>query len=194
MLSLIKSRAGSKMLREADRMVTYDHVYDLFCEKNLEEACDELERHAEIYLEYEPKSFIDLEEIDFEEVWTLHPAYMSVLRSLTWHDPDTATTLNKKLEEMGYEVTDVENKDAFEYAYTEWFHRNEPMINRIENWALGVPEEGYSHVERARYDRMQEIFLARQEARVAEEASKYDLFLMECQGLPAAMEVGSRYE
>jgi hypothetical protein len=191
MLNLIKSRAGSKMIREADRMVTYDRIYDLFCANNLEEVCEEIERHAEIYLEYQPKSFIDLSEIDFEDVATLGPVYMNVLRSLTWHDPETATTLNQRLEAMGYTVTDVENKDAFEYAYTDWFHRNEPMINHIENWALGVPEEGYSHFERARYDRMQKIVLER----IAKEASTYDLFLKECQGLPSAMESsGARYE
>jgi len=186
MLALIKSRAGSKMAREADRMITYDHVYELFCANKLEEACQQLERHAEIYLEYQPKSFITLKEIDFDQLESLHPVYINVLLSLTCNDPEVAR-LNDRVRELTPFI-DLDNKDVFEYAYTDWFHRNEPTINHMENWALGVPEEGYSFSERERYERAQEVARKwREKKQMDELAFEHQLFMKELNGLGAAM-------
>jgi hypothetical protein len=142
---LIRERAGSRMLREAEEMETYNNANALFKEakeKCVEEAFTQIKHFKERYpiLETEiPMGFISLREIaqiDLIELHELPRIYVDMLRSLTWNDEIAGSILNRMIEDWWGALSDVENGDAFDHAYAEWF--NERASHDLDDAVEGL--------------------------------------------------------
>jgi hypothetical protein len=146
---LIRERAGSKMLREAEQVNAYNRAQDLFSEgtqHDLEMAGREINRFHQLYppLEKEfPMDFITLSEvarINLKELEQLPWIYVDMLRVLTCRDTVAAELVDKMLKESPAaawrpnHAVGIEAKDAFNHVYTGWHQANETFIRETRNW------------------------------------------------------------
>jgi len=161
---LIRARAGSKMLREAEQVNAYVMVHEFMCEENSVEAGLKIRQFHEEYpvLEKEilmsPITLDEVELIDSKELQDLPWIYLYMLRALTWTNELAAQKVNELIKASpaqawrGPFIGVVDNKDIFEYIYTKWYRDNETLLNATTNWV-----EGHASIQFERYKRVQAI-------------------------------------
>jgi hypothetical protein len=165
---LIRANAGSKMVREAEKMIAYDYVNELLSEQQQSEAIQRMSRFLMEYPVPEKESqpnllnFSEVAQIDFKDLQEIPSIYLEILRSLTWDNNTTAGFVNEAISQALKAVyrspltNAVSNKDAFEYVYTKWYQENESSINSSNKWAFGMDfDEEASLAEKDRYFRAQ---------------------------------------
>ena len=167
---LIRERAGSKMVREAEQVNIYTWANECLGEDGGDAYVANQAKHFfETYpvLEIErPQSTITLSDVmkmsdkDIEELpWV----YVDMLRSITTRSDGAIYVLITKLKrspatawrEPIDDIT-VSNEDVFEYSYTRWYKDMEPTIKKINTLAFGTSLDDYhvahSQAMKDRYD------------------------------------------
>jgi hypothetical protein len=135
LFQLIRARAGSKMLREAESINMYDEIWE-YMDENQMQAVDRAKQFHEHYPVPEvetPMTPMTMEEIctmDPKELQELPWVYVYVLQTLTGHDELTGRILNDLLScspAAAWRLplaAGVSNADAFPHVYDEWLKHN----------------------------------------------------------------------
>jgi hypothetical protein len=178
---LIRERAGTKMLREAEQVNIYNWIQELLCEGLTHDVGEQVEYFFKHYppLAIEmPQGAITLSEvvqIDKNELEQLPWIYVDMLRTLAADDGVTDLMLDEMLKTSPAAAwreplkDAVANKDIFEYTYTDWYKHNGHLVNSL-NWdCKGISPDDEAAVEKQRiederFDRIQEIIKQRKEA------------------------------
>ena len=166
---LIRARAGSKMIREAEQVNVYDVVEELCLEENPVEASRIIRQFHQDYPILDKEVLMssiridEVDRIDSKELQELPWIYVYILRALTWTNELAAEGVNEKIKASpaqawrGPFIEVVDNKEIFDYIYTRWYQQNEVLLNYTTKWAIGVDYQANSAVELARYKRVQAI-------------------------------------
>ena len=155
---LIRERAGSEMLRQADAMKMYDQVSDLLSDNLPAQAFDlGMEFHNEYPMEapFIPMVMINLVEIcaatdkDLQELpWI----YVHMLETLVSHDDLAVKVLKERLEASPAAAwrqplpEGVSNADAFTHIFNEWLSPND-WIESFESWATRHTENDFTDLD-----------------------------------------------
>lgn len=136
LFQLIRARAGSKMLREAESINVYNEISELIDQNQLHSAVDRAKQFHEHYPVPEvetPMTSVKMEEIctiDPKDLQELPWVYVHMLQTLTGHDELTGRVLNDLLScspaaAWRLPLTEgVSNADAFQHVYDEWRQHN----------------------------------------------------------------------
>jgi len=170
---LIREKAGTKMLREAEQVNVYNWVSELISmvaegPDMMKNAKNQVEQFLKTYpiLETEipmtPILFEEVSLMDEDEVAQLPWIYVHMLRSLTMSGEAT-TLLDEKLNNSYANAwrqplpEGVTNEDAFEYIYTQWYQDNRVLIRSITSEVCEAPpcDHEFSKIQNDRYDRVQ---------------------------------------
>ena len=148
---LIRRRAGTKMLRDAEGIIAYDIIDTYLSEEYTDKACEIAETFHNSYpllKNEEPMTVIMLEEIlliNPKELEQLPWVYVDMLRTLTWNDPDAGALLNEMLQSSPAAAwrlpldTTVPNEFAFKKTIDDWWTNNGSLVVNVNSWALGIP-------------------------------------------------------
>jgi hypothetical protein len=145
---LIRDRAGSKMLRQAESINMYEQVSD-YLDDYLDDS--HIDATIQLYKDFEIKypsvteshmGAIWLDEIqnmDEYELQTLPWIYVHMLETLVSHDPLAVSLLSQKLASSPaaawrIPLTDVAAEDSFTHIYEEWLAAN-PWIQSFTELA-----------------------------------------------------------
>jgi len=142
---LIRARAGTKMLRQAESIIMYDQASNYLDETYLEHAVEVFNKFEADYPPFPeiPMGSISLDEIqtmDANDLKNLPWIYVFMLQTLAAHDPDASNLLNQKLaasRAAAWRIPLQEGiapADAFKHTYDEWVYVN-PWIESFAVWA-----------------------------------------------------------
>ena len=151
--NLIRSRAGSKMLRQAESINMYNQVSDYLDDSQIDAAIQLYRKFEENYpigteLHMGSIWFHEIETIDEKELEMLPWVYVHMLEALTGHNIASANLLAHKLAASPaseWRVPLPENlapADAFTHIYEEWLDAN----RWIESFTLLATAENFSEV------------------------------------------------
>ncbi len=146
---LIRQRAGTKMLRQAESMLMYDQASDYLDESHLGHAMEIFNKFEADYPPFPetPMGFISLSEIeamDENDLKTLPWIYVFMLQSLTGHEPIATNLLSQKLAASPAAAwriplqEGIAPADAFKHTYDEWLYVN-PWIESFAVWVNADP-------------------------------------------------------
>ena len=143
--NLIRSRAGSKMLRQAESINMYEQVSDYLDDSHIDASiqlyktfeanypnCTESHMGA-IWLD-------EIQNMDAYELQTLPWIYVHMLETLVSHDPFASNFLKQKLAASPAAAwriplpEGIAPADAFKHTYAEWLYVN-PWIESFAVWA-----------------------------------------------------------
>ena len=148
---LIRRRAGSKMLRDAEGIIAYDKVNSYLSEGMTVDACKVAESFHKSYplLEREEAmTVIMIDEILYinaKELAAIPWVYVDMLRTLTWNDSYAGALLNDILKRSSAAAwrlpldTTVPNEFAFKKTIDDWWTKNGSLVVNMKSWALGIP-------------------------------------------------------
>jgi hypothetical protein len=149
---LIRQRAGTKMLRDAEGINAYDTIAYYLSECDTERAIDVAEAFHTAYpvLEKEEGMTVimldEVMEIDPEDLKWLPWIYVDMLRALTWNDLYSAALLNQMLMKSPAAAWRLPldtgpNEYAFQKTIDDWWLKNRDMVNNVKSWVFGVPSD-----------------------------------------------------
>lgn len=132
--NLIRSRAGSKMLRQAESINMYEQVSDYLDNSHID-ASIQLYREFEIKYPSVTESHMgaiwldEIQNMDAYELQCIPWIYVHMLETLVSHDPVATSFLKEKLAASPaaawrIPLPDVP-EDAFKHIYEEWLAANE---------------------------------------------------------------------
>jgi len=140
---MIRDRAGSKMLRQAEQINTFNHVNSLFNDK-ASILINNVWKLYPVLDEETPMSFITFSEVSRikeKELEGLPWIYVDMLRVLTWQDKFSSRLVNEMIDKSPAAAwriplaPGVDNKDAFEYTYSRWYEENRNLVRSASEWA-----------------------------------------------------------
>jgi hypothetical protein len=156
--NLIRERAGSEMLRQAESMKMYDQVSDFLSDNLTSEALDlAMEFHKNYPREapFTPMGHINLLEvcsIADKELETLPWIYVHMLETLVSQDDLASKVLKEKLAASPAAAwrmptpEGVSNGDAFAHIFNEWVSQN-GWVESFESWATRHDEDDYADLD-----------------------------------------------
>ena len=159
--NLIRERAGSEMLRQAEAMKMYDQVSDYLGDNLPAQAIDlAMEFHKEYPMEAPviPMVMINLLEIcssTDKDIQELPWIYVHMLETLVSHDDLASKVLKQRLETSPAAAwrqplpEGVSNADAFTHIFDEWVSKNE-WIESFETWASRHDEDDFADLDMCR--------------------------------------------
>ena len=136
LFQLIRARAGSKMLREAESINVYNEISELIDQNQLHSAVDRAKQFHEHYPVPEvetPMTSVTTGEIctmNAKDLQELPWVYVHMLQTLTGHDELTGRILNDLLSSSPAAAwrlplpAGLSNAEAFPHVYNEWLEHN----------------------------------------------------------------------
>jgi hypothetical protein len=144
--NLIRDRAGTKMLRQAESINMYDQVSDYLGDSHIDVAID-IFKTFETNYSLSPETQMsaiwlhEIQKIDSKELQELPWVYVYMLQALSGHDPESAKILKEQLAASPAAAwriplpEEVEPVDAFKHVYEEWMSNNQ-WIHSFSAWAV----------------------------------------------------------
>lgn len=132
---LIRQRAGSKMLRQAESINMYSQVSEYLDDSHLDSA---IQAHKTFEVNYPRGTESHMGHVSLEEITAIRTKdltdlpwiYVHMLETLSAHDEFAADLLNMKLESSPAAAwriplpSHVAEADSFQYVYEEWLSLN----------------------------------------------------------------------
>ena len=143
---LIRNHAGSKMIREAEEILTYNKVQYLLEENMPEEALKAIGNYNtnyESFTQYVPMKLLTLEQvkaISASDLELIPWIYVHMLETLCQSE-DVAPIIKPMIYESPAAVwrvpldPSVDYGNAFSHVYINWFQKNYHWINPVRRWA-----------------------------------------------------------
>ena len=143
---LIRNHAGTKMLREAEEILTYNKVQYLLEENMPDHAIKAIETHNidyESFTKYEPMRLLTLEQVKAINAYDLELIpwiYVHMLETLS-QDEEVAPLVAEMIRgspAAAWRVPlepSVNYGDAFSDVYSNWLQKNYHWMNPVRRWA-----------------------------------------------------------